>query len=95
MKLLLAFCRQPGGNVLRAGDIRLVLTTCNKSDFVTRYANNLFQICQTTEDKQCERILTSASWAGLLQLTTCTYPKRICFKNLNISAEQDQILTSI
>ena len=52
-----------GSNLLRAGDIRLVATTCNKSDevvnLVTEDANNLSQICQTTVNKQCERILIS------------------------------------
>ena len=40
------------GNSLRAGDARLVRTTCNKSDevvsVVTRSVNNCFQICQIT-----------------------------------------------
>ena len=36
-------------------------------------ANNLLQICQTTGNKQCERILISAWWTDLLQLQS--WPK--------------------
>ena len=49
-------CCQPRSNLLHAGDIRLVARTCNKSVEVVI----LFQICQTTGNKQCKCILISA-----------------------------------
>ena len=64
MKLLKACCRQPGNNLLRAGNITLVGTICNKPDEVVNLvtillqdANILFQIYQTTGNKQCEPTL--------------------------------------
>ena len=55
-----------GSNLLRAGDIRLLETTCITSPMklltVLQNANNLSKICQITGNKQCERILIMGCW---------------------------------
>ena len=85
--LLLASCRQTCSNLFRASDIRLVGTTCNKSNEVVNItyhvANNLFHICGTTGNKQWESFLISTWWTDLLQLA-CRSVTTFAFSRVHV-----------
>ena len=73
----------PGGNLLR--DVRLVVTTCNKSDEIVNRviqdANNLFQILSNNSGEQAVRTHPDIGFDGhtccnLQSVTTFVYLRR-------------------